>query len=336
MTRCRWGRARWAVLGGLALTLAACSSKAPSALDPAGPEARRLAGIWWLMFGLAAAVYVVVAGLILYGSLRGRGTEAGKPSRARDATFLWWGGLGVPVVILGLLAVVTVDATGDLRRPADDPLRIEVEAQDWWWAVRYPDLGITTANEIQVPVDRPLEITLTSVDVVHSFWVPRVAGKVDAVPGQTNVLRTTVDTPGVHLGECAEYCGLQHARMRFALVATDEASFDRWVTRRQAPGGTPSSELEARGRQAFERESCAGCHTIRATSADGTVGPDLTDLGSRLTLGAGTIDNTPENLAAWIRDSQEIKAGNLMPPFPSSNLSDADVEAIVAYLESLP
>jgi cytochrome c oxidase subunit 2 len=315
-----------------ALALSACSRSSPSTLRPAGSEARRLASVWWLMFGMAAVVYVIVAGFIVVASFRGRGTEAGKPSGISDARFVWVGGVIVPVLILAVLAVVTVTATAELRQPEANALHIEVEGADWWWAVRYPAENIMTADEIHVPVGRPLEIGLTSHDVIHSFWVPQLAGKVDLVPGQRNILRVTAEKAGVYQGECAEFCGLQHARMRFLLVAEDTGTFGRWVAQHQAPRGEPVSEEAAQGRRVFETQSCAGCHAIRGTSATGTIGPDLSDIGSRRTLGAGTIVNNHGNLAGWIANSQAIKPGNLMPPIA---LEPAELTAVLAYLQSL-
>ena len=325
---------RWpAGLAAVALVaMTACSKHAPSALRPAGSEARRLAGIWWLMFGMAAAVYVIVAGFILVAAFRGRGTEAGKPSRISDGRFVWVGGVIVPVLILAVLAVVTVNATAELRQPESNALHIEVQGADWWWAVTYPAENIVTADEIHVPVGRPLEIGLTSRDVIHSFWVPQLAGKVDLVPGQRNILRVTAEKPGVYQGECAEFCGLEHARMRFLVVAEDTGTFGRWVTQHQAPRGEPASEEAARGRAVFEAQSCAGCHSIRGTSAVGTYGPDLSDIGSRRTLGAGTIPNDTAGLAGWISNSQTIKPGNLMPPIA---LEPGELTAVLAYLQSL-
>jgi len=168
--------------------------------------------------------------------------------------------------------------------------------------------------------------------VIHSFWVPQLAGKVDTIPGQTNQLRFTVKEPGTYVGHCAEYCGLQHANMAFTVVAQPAAEFDRWLAQHQnAPSG-PTSDLQARGQLAFMRLPCAGCHTIRGTAAQGTAGPDLTDFGGRKTIGAGTVPNTTGNLAGWISNAQSIKPGNKMPPI---SIEPADQQALIAYLESL-
>lgn len=308
------------------LLLVACSEDAPNALDPQGPGARSIANVSWLMFGLATAVYVVVAGFIIFGALRGR-----KPSRISDNAFIWVGGLIAPIIILAVLAVVTVKTTDALREPDPNPLKIEVTGYMWWWAVRYPSEDITTANEIRVPAGRPVEIGLRTRDVIHSFWVPELAGKVDMVPGQRNVIRFTAEKPGVYRGQCAEYCGLQHAKMAFLVVAEEPGTYQRWVTRQQRPRGGPSNEREAQGEQVFMRSACAGCHAIKGTEARGTRGPDLSDFGSRRTIGAVSVPNTRAHLAGWIVNAQSIKPGNLMPPV---QLEPDELLNLVEYLES--
>jgi cytochrome c oxidase subunit 2 len=320
-----------ALLVVAASVLAACGNeRSPSILDPQGPEARKIAGAWWLMFGLAAAVYLVVAGLILFAIVRNR--RGGSPtSRLNDHAFVVIGGLLAPVAILMLLAVVTVRTTTDVRQPARGELRVDVEAHDWWWEVRYPASGIVTANEIHVPVGQQVAVAIHTADVIHSFWVPQLAGKLDAVPGQENVLRFTAERPGVYRGECAEFCGIQHASMNFLVVAEDPTRFGQWEQTEVQSAGLPTSDATERGRLVFERESCAGCHTIRGTSAAGTLGPDLTHIGSRRTLGAATVPNNTGNLTGWIEDAQAYKPGNKMPPI---KLDVADLRALVAYLEA--
>jgi cytochrome c oxidase subunit 2 len=317
----------------VALAAAACGNDAsPSITDPKGPAAERINSVWWLMFGLATAVYIVVAALIIMAALRGRGTGGeGKPSRISEGKFIWIGGLIVPTVILGVLAVVTVQTTDALRQPDKNPLKIEVTAHQYWWAVRYPQQDITTANEIRVPAGRPVEMGLRSDDVIHSFWVPQLAGKVDSVPGQRNVIRFTAESPGEYRGFCAEYCGVQHAKMQFLVIAETPGAYERWVARQQRPRSGPSNEREAAGELAFMKSTCAGCHAVKGTEARGTIGPDLSDLGSRRTLGAVSVPNNRANLAGFISDSQKAKPGNLMPPI---HLDPDDLNAIVDYLES--
>ncbi len=317
-------------------TLAGCGNgSSPSILDRAGNESDHVASLWWLMFGLAAAVYVLVAGLVLWAIARGRRRERGQaPKRGpSDGLFIWGGGLLMPVAVLAVLAVVTVTTTKDVRQPSSDELRIHVAGEQWWWDITYPDGGVRTANEIHVPVGRPVDIALSSDNVVHSFWVPQLAGKVDLIPGQTNHLRLTATSAGTYRGQCAEFCGLQHAHMAFVVIAESPQDFARWLARRSSGAGiNPTDEQAAQGQRVFERESCAGCHTIKNTSAQGTVGPDLSDFGERRSIGALTVPNTPANLSRWITNSQSIKPGNLMPPI---KLDSTELAEVVAYLEGL-
>jgi cytochrome c oxidase subunit II len=315
----------------VAVVAAGCGGKSPSMLKTHGSEASRIAGIWWLMFGLGAAVYAVVAFFIVWAIVRGR-RGGDREGRVADNMWIVWGGVVVPVVILGVLAVVTVQATAELRRPEAGALQVEVVGKRWWWQVDYPGTSVTTANEIRLPAGRPVEIGLDSDNVIHSFWVPQLAGKVDMIPGQHNVLRFTPRTPGTYIGECAEFCGIEHARMDFVVIVQTTTDFERWMARRAIAPSAPDGEAASEGEVALVSQACAGCHTVRGTPAQGTVGPDLTDFGERTTIGARTVPNTPENLAKWIVDAQEMKPGALMPPMP---LSNRDVANIVTYLEGL-
>jgi cytochrome c oxidase subunit 2 len=297
-----------------------------------GSESDKVANVWWLMFGLAAAVYLVVAGCILFAAMRGRRRRSREP-RLHETAFIWIGGVIVPAVILAVLAVVTVRTTSALRDASPGELRVDVAGKLWWWEVRYPGTGVASANEIHLPQGRPVRIHLTSDNVIHSFWVPELAGKMDTIPGQPNDLRFTAEKVGRYQGVCAEYCGLQHAHMAVDVIVQTPAEFGRWLAQQRQPPLEPASEEAATGQVIFQREACAGCHTIRGTTATGKVGPDLTDLGARRTLGAGAALNTRPNLEHWIRDPEDVKPGVLMPSFGS--LSDHDVAALAAYLESL-
>ncbi len=332
------------VVLALALTAAGCgTSRSPSMLDPKGTEARHIAGVWWLMFALAAGVYLVVGSFIVYAIHRGRraaraeehangiGPDS-REGRRFDDRMILIGGVVVPLVILFVLAVVTVRTTDALRKPEPNALRINVVGKQWWWAVDYPSIHFSTANVIRLPAGRPIEFHLTSDNVVHSFWVPQLAGKVDMIPGQDNLLRMSAQTPGTYLGLCAEFCGLQHAHMDFVVIVQTPGDFDRWMAQHAQPALEPASELAAAGQVAFNAQSCAGCHSIEGTQAQGKVGPDLTDIGERPYLGAGIVDNNRANLARWITDAPSIKRGVLMPKI---DLSGAQTRAIVAYLESL-
>lgn len=307
----------------------------PNMLDPAGSEAHRLAGVWWLLLAMATAVAVLVLGLIVVGLFR-RGDAAdadgGEGSDQRDHRFIFAGGLVLPVVVLSIVAVVTVTTVSALRQHKPDEVKVDVEGEQWFWRVRYPESGVTSANLIRLPVDRPVVVTLHSDDVIHSFWVPRLAGKLDVIPGQTNRLRFTPTEVGRFRGECAEFCGLQHANMAFEVRVMDGAAYDRWIARRQRRSSSLPTALAREGQRVFAQQSCAGCHAIRGVS-DGQRGPDLSDFGSRPALGAGVVPNTKAHLADWIRNAPGIKPGVNMPPIA---LTDREVKALVAYLEALP
>ena len=316
----------------LAFVLAGCWKHSPSILDPHGSNAHTLAGIWWLMFGMAAGVYGIVGGLIVWAVLRGRRAAAAPEGGPHGNHWILWGGVVVPVVILGILAATTVEAVAELGNAQPGAVRAEVVGKRWWWAVTYPGQHVSTADELHLPVGRQAAIGLTSTDVIHSFWVPQLAGKMDMIPGQHNVVRFTPDKVGVYRGECAEFCGIEHARMNFVVVVQTQADFNAWLARRQVTPSAPDGDAAQRGELVFMREPCAGCHTIRGTQAQGTLGPDLTDIGSRQTLGAATIPNTPGYLAGWIANAQSIKPGALMPPM---TLSASDLHDLVTYLEGL-
>lgn len=314
--------AGWSLASTAAL-VAGCGDDSPSALDPSGPSASRVAGLWWLMLVLATLVAVAVLGFIGVALVRGRGTEGGRPSRITDNGFILVGGIAVPVVILAVLAVATVVVTNDITDEADDPLIVEVTGERWWWRVGYPEQEIDTANELHVPVGRPVEVRLESDNVVHSFWIPQLAPKVDLIPGQPNRIIFTASAAGTYRGQCAEFCGIQHANMNFVVVADEPADFDRWVEDHRSEPAT------ARGESEFRSSACAGCHTVEGVTT-GDRGPDLTDFGSRQTIAAGALPNTPENLRRWITDPHSVKPGSLMPPVP---LTDDEVDAIVDYLD---
>lgn len=307
---------------------------ATSVLGGDGSEAQRIERVWWLMFGLSAVVYVTVAGFILVAVVRGRHAGPQPPDAKKDERFIWLGGLLMPVVVLGVLAVVTVTSTRDLREEDPNAVRIEVIGKRWWWEVRYPEDGVASANEVHVPVGRPVDLVLTSTDVIHSFWVPELAGKVDMVPGQVNHLRFTPTRAGVYRGACAEFCDLGHANMAFVVVAEPPEEFARWLARRASTSGImPQDDLAARGEVVFLRESCGGCHQVKGTTARGRRGPELSDFGSRRTIAAATVPNTAENLMEFLRDPDSVKPGVLMPPSPQ--IPEEELRALVAYLEGL-
>lgn len=294
-----------------------------TSLHTHGPIAGHQAGLFWLLFILGSVVYMLVMTVLAIALFR-------RHSEGKDNGFIIGGGVVLPSIVLAVLAYATVHVTNETTARASNPLHVEVTGYQYWWRVAYPGTPqAITANEIHIPVGRPVEIGLRSVDVIHSFWVPELAGKTDLIPGQRNVLTLTADKAGTYRGQCAEFCGLQHAHMAFLVIAEAPDRFDAWLADQARPA-TGFTGLA--GQAELEHQSCAGCHTIRGTSAAGTVGPDLTHLMSRTTIGALTAKNTHENLAAWVADAQSMKKGAVMPPIP---LSGAELDDLIAYLETL-
>jgi cytochrome c oxidase subunit II len=316
------------------LLLTACSdSAAPSTLEPRGPGAERAATLWWVMFAISAVVVVAVGALILMGIRNRRGREDRDEAPRWAMGLIVGGGVIFPVIVLTVLWGLTLREVATLDEPPSEPtVRIEVVGKRWWWDVRYPDHGVVTANEIHVPVGEVVDLSLRSADIIHSFWVPELMPKTDMIPGRDNRMWLRADRAGVYRGQCAEFCGLQHARMAFLVIAEPRSEFEAWVADQATEAAEPTSAEAAAGLRAFLGAPCVGCHTIRGTEASGTLGPDLTHVASRDTLAAATIPNTPGNLLGWIENSQDVKPGNLMPPM---ELPPEQLRAIVAYLETL-
>jgi cytochrome c oxidase subunit II len=321
--------ARIPILPALAAALLAggCAGDRPhSILDPAGPHADHIASLWWQMFwvyGIVFAVTLLLLGLALIARRRE------KP--VLGSRFVFVAGIAIPTLILVVMLVATIRVTVKMAEGPDD-FRVQVVGHHWWFEVRYPDHDLVDANEINVPAGSMVRFELTSSGVVHSFWVPRLGGKRDLLPDHPTVLRLQADRPGVYQGTCTEYCGGPHARMDFRLVAHEPEDFERWLREFSRPRPAPSDPQLLRGREVFLNGGCAACHAIRGV-AEGRVGPDLTLVGTRRTLGAGQVPNTPGNLAGWIANPQTIKPRNLMP---RSYLPPDDLHAVVAYLRSLP
>ncbi|HEX7049517.1 MAG TPA: cytochrome c oxidase subunit II [Longimicrobiales bacterium] len=308
-----------------------------------------LAHAFWWMLGILALVEI----LLIYVTVRFRerpGREAPRQVYGHGALEVVW--TLIPAVIVTAIAIPTVRTIFDVNAPPPaDALVVDVIGHQWWWEFRYPQYDIVTANELHLPVGRPIHLRLSSADVVHSFWVPQLGGKRDTNPitvaaredgDGVNHLMFTIFEPGAYSGQCAEYCGSSHALMRMRVVAQPAEEFEGWVRDMKTPVTPPPGSLAARGKEIFMRSACMACHTIEGTNARGVVGPNLTGLGARWAIGAGLLENTPENLATWIRDPQRVKPGALMPGtearpggLPPTGLSDDEVEAVVAYLESL-
>jgi cytochrome c oxidase subunit II len=309
----------------------------PSFLRTYGFVAGREAWLGWLLLGIAAVVVLVVSALVLAGALRRRRSEPGRIERERDG--LRWivvGGIVVPSLVLIGVLVLTVTTQAAIATPAGTHLTVRVTGRQWWWEITYldpsPSLIATTANEIHIPVGRPVRLQVVSGDVIHSFWIPELAGKTDLIPGQENVMWLEANRPGVYHGQCAEYCGLQHAKMAMEVIAEPPDAFARWLERQRAPAAAPAGTDAAAGARVFATTACALCHTVRGTMAGGRLGPDLTHLAGRRTIAAGTIANTRGNLLGWIENPRAFKPGTLMPAVP---LQGRELDALTAYLQSL-
>jgi cytochrome c oxidase subunit 2 len=311
-----------------------------SYLSSAGPAAAPLTQLAWGLGGVSVAVTVIVTIALVWGIWRRRPAPgaSGLETTGRPGAGLAWiyVGLGVSVPVLAACTVWTLFVLGEVMHPASKPqLTLQVTAHQWWWEVRYldPVAGrvFTTANEIHIPTGEPVRVILSSPDVIHSFWVPKLAGKMDVIPGVTNVTWIQAATPGRYRGQCAEFCGLQHARMALVVTAVSPADFNAWRDSQLAPPPASADPAVAQGSVVFAAR-CASCHTVSGTPAGGIVGPELSHLASRATLAAGTIPNDTEHLSAWIADPAAIKPGVLMPKVPLTSVERAQV---VAYLQSL-
>jgi cytochrome c oxidase subunit II len=301
-----------------------------SMLHPAGPAAADIARLSWIMLVAFTGVFLIVVALLSVALFKKSHGSDSAPPFGRTG-FIIAGGVALPFAILTPLYLFSLQTSRWLRS-APEALTIRVVGHRWWWEVYYPERGVVTANEIHIPVGKRVRLELTSADVIHSFWVPRLHGKRDMIPGVVNVFSIEADEPGVFRGQCGEYCGTQHAKMAFHVVALPQEEFDRWLAERTKPRAMPTKVEERRGFQVFMKTGCAQCHALRGTAAVGNTGPDLTHLGARSTLGAALMPNTPVNLARWIADPQALKPGARMP---RTELAPHDQTALVSFLESL-
>lgn len=297
--------------------------------DPAGPYAGSITLLSWVLIGMACAVLLVVLAALWAALFGGERLKA----RLGGPNAIWIGGIGFPVIVLTALLVYGLSLTRNLTEPVPPgAMRVRVTGEMWWWRVAYLDPqgrpAMIDANELHIPAGQPVLLELESNDVVHSFWVPRLSGKLDMVPGRRNVLPIQADTPGVFAGQCAEYCGGPHALMGFVVIAHEPAEFARIMAARRAKQPAGSAE----GAALFRSTGCAACHRIAGTQANGTAGPDLTFAGSRRSLGAGILPNNDGTMMGWIGDSQSIKPGNRMPPYKM--LSAKELRTLADYVRA--
>lgn len=319
--------------------LAGCSARdyPQTAMTAHSDYARMLRGLniqllWW-----ASALFVLIQGLLIVAVWKFRNRPgAPEPQHVHGNTALEIAWTIAPAIILTLVAVPTVTTILKTQGAAPGtPLKVRVIGHRWWWEYQYPDLGIVTANELHVPVNQTVAVEIQSADVIHSFWIPAVAGKRDAVPSHTNRLWFTADSTGEFPGTCAEFCGMSHANMRTKLFVMKPDEFQQWVAQQKGPPVEPEAgSLAAQGKQIFSQSACIGCHTINGVAA-GVIGPNLTHIGSRTTLAAALFPNNPEEMAHWISDAPGRKPGSQMPAIDQLGITKEQVPAIVAYLQGL-
>jgi len=314
-------------------------------INSAGPQADNIARVWWLMFVVCSVVFVLVMiAMLLAIKNRTREPQFALPMlepqpeqerRRRNVVII---AVAITTIILFVFTIASFSAGRSMSAGMESKngLTIDVTGFQWWWQFRYQDVDasniFTTANEIHIPVGVPVTLNLRANDVIHSFWVPNLAGKKDLIPGKANTIWLQANKPGVYRGQCAEYCGLQHAHMAFWVVAEPQEQFNAWRQSQTQTSVTPTTDSQKRGQQVFLQSTCVMCHAINGTPAGSNVGPNLTHVASRNTIGAATLSNTREHLAQWIKDSQSVKPGNRMP---QNNFGEADLQALLDYLQSL-
>jgi cytochrome c oxidase subunit 2 len=318
------------------LLLSGCSPL--PVMSGASEAARRTAQLGWLMLILAAIALLIVLVVLVAAIRRNRRRDPAAVDLSEPGSrFVVAGGVVFPGLVLTALFVIGTATLGIFPEREKPAYTVEVVGRQWWWEIRYLDPELpnrfVTANELHVPVGRPVQVRLTSGDVIHSFWVPDLQGKLDLIPGDTNVLSLKAERAGVYPGRCAEYCGLQHAHMGLDIVAEEPAAFGRWLAAQREPAAAPTDSLGLLGQQLFVGGPCPLCHTVRGTPARGSVAPDLTHVGSRRTIAAGAVPNSLGHLEGWIANAQAIKPGARMPPI--TQFSGRELRAVATYVAGL-
>jgi cytochrome c oxidase subunit 2 len=315
-----------------------------SILDPGSKGAQEISQLFYIVVGIAAVVFVGVEGLLLFSIVRFRNRPVSEAIQVHGNTKLELAWTIVPAIILVVLLGFTLRTMASVRAPVEgQAVRVTVIGHQWWWEFRYPDLGITTANQLIVPVGTPIEVELQSDNVLHGFWAPQLFGKMDAVPGHLNRMNFTVSEPGAYGAQCTQMCGIQHAMMRFQIVAVTPAEFGDWQFSQTIDAAAPADEAATRGLNLFLSKGCAACHSIQGTQALGAIGPNLTHLGSRHFIAGGVLSLSTDNLTRWVQDAPGVKPGVNMPSFrclpDGSNqltcLAPDEVGDIVTYLGTL-
>jgi cytochrome c oxidase subunit 2 len=303
------------------------------ALNPQSPQAREIFNLAVVTAIVLTVIFAVVVGIVVYALLHFRwreGEREPEQGKGNQTIEIVW--TAIPLVIVATLFVLAARTMGVSDPPPPPKPDVVIIGHQWWWEARYADSGAVTANEIHIPVGKAQALRLDAADVLHEFWVPELARKITAVPGHPNHIWIQADKAGSYLGFCSEFCGTQHAWMHFLIVAEPEEEFQRWQQAQLAPAPPPVTENAKKGLALFEQMSCVNCHAIKGTIARATVGPDLTHFASRKQLGAGIVDNTPENLRRWLRDPQQVKVGVKMPDF---KFTEEQVIDLADYIETL-
>ena len=300
-------------------------------LSPEGPIAERADSLWDLTFAIAVAVFVIVEAVLVFTVIKFRRKPGREAAQFHGNTKVEVVLTLIPTLILAGLAVPTVKAIADLAKAPEGALNITVTAKQFWWQYEYPDAEVMTANEMHVPTDQPVLLTLEGTDVIHSFWIPKLTGKQDVVPGRTNRMQFEATEPGTYWGQCTEFCGLSHANMRLRVIAHEPAEFEQWLLEQQQPAAATVSGAAAEGQEIFT-QNCVNCHAIKGTDAQATTGPDLTHFASRDTFAGAMFENNTENLKRWIDNPPAVKPGAQMPDY---GLSAQEIDAVVAYLQTL-
>jgi cytochrome c oxidase subunit 2 len=317
------------------ITLTGCAGS-PSIFEPMSENARQISDLVLKVYIIAAVVFVVVEGLLIFAALRYSRKKAAPASQIEGNTRFEIGWTILPAVVLLIVFLISLSTlTGVAYQPAalanDPPVNVTVIGHQWWWEIQYPDLKITTAGEMHVPVGTLINLNIESVDVVHSYWVPQLGGKIDAVPGHTNKTWFRATQTGIFSGQCSEFCGLEHGDMRFVVVVQTLADYQNWVTDQQSPIQAPTGDA-AQGEALFMNGACVACHTIDGTKAQGKVGPNLTHVKSRSIIAGGALDNATGNMWTWLADPQAVKPGTQMP---NLHLSQQDIILLAEFLDTL-
>jgi cytochrome c oxidase subunit 2 len=304
-----------------------------SVLEPVTKEASDILSSFYIVLGVAAFIFVIVAGLVVYALIRFRRRKGREPKQFSENVWLEVLWISIPLLIVAGLFIVAVRIMSLVNPPVlGNKPDLTVVAHQWWWELHYPQSGVTAANEIHLPVGKHLLLRFESADVIHGFWVPSFGQKIDVIPGHPNYMWLTITRPGLYLGTCNSFCGMGHGHMRILVFVQSPEDFSAWLAHQRQPASPPSAVGAAKGAGVFREKNCVNCHSIAGLMTRGRVAPDLTHVGSRTTLAAGTLPNTPENLAKWLKNPQSVKKGVLMPDI---GLNTDQITYLTAYLEGL-